>query len=340
MNKITWRSPSNIAIVKYWGKHGEQLPANPSISLTLSNAYTETSVGYAEGSGNIEFYFHGEKNDAFAERVGVFVRRVSADLPDLSGLDFRIDSVNSFPHSAGIASSASAMSALALCLNAVAAEVSGNMHSATDINRVSHLARLGSGSAARSVAGPLMLWGETPAFDRSSDNFAVVVDDIDSVFKSYRDSILIVSDAEKEVKSSAGHALMNGHPYADRRFVLAKERIVKLLGILRDGDMHAFGRLAEQEAMDLHAMMMTSSPPYLLMRPGTVAIIESLKAFRSETGHPVYFTLDAGPNVHLLYPDELEQEVVSWIESELLQYCTGTRVLHDVTGMGPKLIAS
>lgn len=340
MNEITWRSPSNIAIVKYWGKHGEQLPANPSISLTLSEAYTETSIAYQEGSGHIEFFFEGVKNDAFAARVTSFVSRLEQEMPSLAGLDFRIESSNSFPHSAGIASSASAMSALALCLGSVAAQVAGSMHEATDVSRVSHFARLGSGSAARSVAGPLMLWGETPALKGTSDEFAVVVDDVDSVFETYRDSILIVSDEEKQVKSSAGHALMNGHPYAQKRFELAGQRIAAILDILREGDVHAFGKLAEQEAMDLHAMMMTSTPPFLLMRPGTVSIIEALNAYRSDTGHPVYMTLDAGPNVHMLYPNEIAAQVLEWIESDLKKYCTGGKILHDKVGHGPKFITS
>ena len=143
-NKITWRSPSNIAIVKYWGKHGEQLPANPSISLTLSNAFTETSVEYRDGDGSIEFYFDGVKNDAFGTRVKSVIQRLATDMPELRGLNMRISSSNSFPHSAGIASSASAMSALALCMSSVTAELSGNVGPMTDISRVSHFARLGA----------------------------------------------------------------------------------------------------------------------------------------------------------------------------------------------------
>jgi diphosphomevalonate decarboxylase len=337
-NRVRWRSPSNIAIVKYWGKHGEQLPANPSISLTLSSAYTDTSVAYTEGKGAIEFYFNGEKNDAFAERVSAYVGRLKQEMPSLEGLDLLIESSNSFPHSAGIASSASAMSALALCLNSIAAERDGSLHELTDVSRVSGFARLGSGSASRSVAGPVMLWGRTPDLEGSSDDHAVLLENVDPIFESYMDSILIVSDEEKQVKSSAGHSLMNGHPYADRRFDTARMRIGSLLKILEKGDVHAFGRLAEQEAMDLHAMMMTSTPPYLLMRPGTVAIIEALQAFRQHTGHPVYMTLDAGPNVHMLYPGEIKDVVMEWIDAELKQFCTKQTVLHDKVGHGPKFM--
>ena len=154
-----------------------------------------------------------------------------------------------------------------------------------------------------------MLWGKTPYLNGSSDEFAISVSDVDLVFSTYQDAVLIVSSEEKKVKSTAGHALMNGHPYADRRFETAKTRIGELLQILRSGDVHAFGRMAEQEALDLHAMMMTSTPPFILMRPGTLAIIEALRDFRNATGHPVYMTLDAGPNVHLLYPGNIADEV-------------------------------
>ena len=339
-NSVTWRSPSNIAIVKYWGKYGEQLPSNPSISLTLSGAHTETTIAYEQGRGQVDFYFDGERNEAFAKRVRDYVKRVSRELPSLEAMDLRIESGNSFPHSAGIASSASAMSALALCLNSVAASLDGSIHQLSDVKQVSHLARLGSGSAARSVSGPVMLWGETDALDGSSNEYALKVDDVHPVFAGYRDSILIVSDEEKQVKSTAGHALMKGHPYAAQRFETARQRIAVLLEILQSGDVHAFGRMAEKEAMDLHAMMMTSTPPYLLMRPGTISIIEKLHAFRRATGLPAYMTLDAGPNVHLLYPDDIKEEVHDWIDNELLKFCAGGQVLHDAVGKGPKFISS
>ena len=118
--KITFRSPSNLAIVKYWGKYGRQLPRNASISFTLNDAYSETSLEYKEKEDDseitLDFYFEGKQNDAFGKRILKFLNSVSDELPFLREYHLTIHSYNSFPHSAGIASSASSMSALALCL--------------------------------------------------------------------------------------------------------------------------------------------------------------------------------------------------------------------------------
>ena len=333
--RATWRSPSNIAIVKYWGKYGEQQPTNPSISLTLSSAATTTSVDYGPGNGNIEFFFEGKKVESFAGRVNGYVKRITKELPQLGGLDLVINSENSFPHSAGIASSASAMSALALCLMSAAG---CDRNDPDFVDTASDYARLGSGSAARSVAGPVMLWGDSVHLEGSSQDKAIVVPEVHDVFRTYRDTILLVSKAEKEVKSSAGHSLMNNHPYAQQRFERAGKHIGELLDVLRSGDVQRFGQLAEQEALDLHAMMMTSTPPYLLIRPNTVAIIELLRAFRADTGIPAYMTLDAGPNVHLLYPAEHSDAVQNWLDSEITQLCEDGKMIHDQVGMGAECL--
>ena len=127
---------------------------------------------------------------------------------------------------------------------------------------------------------------------------------------------------------------MNGHPYANQRFDRASGHIGTLLEILAEGDVHRFGQLAESEALDLHAMMMTSTPPYLLIRPNTVAIIEALRAFRADTGIPAYMTLDAGPNVHLLYPEEHTENVRDWLDTAISPLCEDGKMIHDQVGSG------
>src|SRR6185369_5195996 len=122
IKKVTWRSPSNIALVKYWGKKaGVQIPANPSISFTLENCYSETNVALVEKESKskdieLRFYFDGKANMAFQLKMLKFFETVKKDFPLLSQYGLLIHSGNSFPHSSGIASSASAMSALAICL--------------------------------------------------------------------------------------------------------------------------------------------------------------------------------------------------------------------------------
>ena len=327
--RSTWKSPSNIAIVKYWGKHGEQLPANPSLSLTLSEAYTITSVDYRPGNGNVRFLFEGTEKPDFAARVQKYVTRLGRDMPLLSKLDLTINSENSFPHSAGIASSASAMSALALCLSSIV-----GTRDATFITKASHYARLGSGSACRSLEGPVVVWGEHKHVPDSTDDHGVRLHNVHPTFSTFCDSILIVDKGEKHVKSSVGHALMHNHPYAKQRFERAHAQLSRLVTAIEKGDVATFGEIAEAEALDLHAMMMTSSPSFVLLKPGTLDILEKVRAFRERTGLHAYFTLDAGPNVHLLYPKSSESTVRNWIDSELTRYCADGMVIHDKVGDG------
>jgi diphosphomevalonate decarboxylase len=183
-----------------------------------------------------------------------------------------------------------------------------------------------------------MIWGAVDAEEGSSDRFAVKMKSSHPIFETYRDTILLVDRSEKEVKSSVGHALMHDHPYAEQRFGRARRHMGELLTAMREGDVHRFGAIAEAEALDLHSMMMTSTPPYLLMKPGTLSVINALQAYRAETNLPVYMTLDAGPNVHLLYPEEVAPPVNEWIESELKQYCFEGQMIHDRVGTGSEKI--
>ena len=117
--EVAWRAPSNIALIKYWGKYGNQLPKNASISFTLNNAFTETSVKYAAKENNdknidLKFYFEGKENPKFAEKIQKFLESIIPHFPFLTYVSLEINSSNSFPHSTGIASSASSMAALAL----------------------------------------------------------------------------------------------------------------------------------------------------------------------------------------------------------------------------------
>ncbi|HWB64512.1 MAG TPA: hypothetical protein VG603_13435, partial [Chitinophagales bacterium] len=158
LKKVTWRSPSNIALVKYWGKKsGIQIPANPSISFTLEQCYSETSVTLLEKEAKgkdieLRFYFDGKENMAFRLRMLKFFDSVSKDFPLLSEYGLLIHSTNSFPHSSGIASSASAMSALSLALCDLQNHLDKKKHAKDKFyHKASYYARLGSGSACRSL---------------------------------------------------------------------------------------------------------------------------------------------------------------------------------------------
>jgi len=340
--EFTWRSPSNLAIVKYWGKHGRQLPRNPSISFTLQNAFTDTRLEYApkksmEKSIELDFFFHDEPNPAFQKKLIKFLESVSDIFPFLHQFAFTIRSGNSFPHSAGIASSASAMSALALCLCSMEDEIFQTLQDDVEFDKkASYVARLGSGSACRSIYGGLAIWGQMGEVEASSDLYAVpYADETHEIFKTFHDDILLVSTGEKSVSSTAGHALMEDNIYATPRFQQAGQRMHTLLEALRTGDVETFGNIAENEALTLHAMMMASNPSYMLIEPNTVEMIKRIRAYRAETKEPLYFSLDAGPNIHLLYPEEIIHNVSPFVESQLLPLCQDGKMIQDWVGEGP-----
>ncbi|NJC27543.1 diphosphomevalonate/mevalonate 3,5-bisphosphate decarboxylase family protein [Neolewinella antarctica] len=339
---LRWRSPSNIALVKYWGKHGDQLPRNPSVSFTLDGAATDTTLRYEvreqSGSGvDVKLSLDGVHNDAFSQRTAKFFERLLPIYPFLKQLSFAIETKNSFPHSAGIASSASGMSALALCLVDLEGKLFKPLGNAEFFEKASYLSRLGSGSACRSVYGGAAVWGKVDGVAQSNEEFAVpITDKLNPTFQTYHDDILLISKSEKSVSSRAGHQLMESNPYATARYAQAKQRTGEMVDILRRGDVEAFGEMLESEALTLHALMMSSRPPYLLIRPNTLAVIERIQEFRRETKTPLYFTLDAGPNLHLLYPHADAEQVKSFIREQLLFFCDDGMYLADRVGKGPE----
>ena len=165
--EVVWRSPSNLAILKYWGKHGVQLPNNPSLSMTLQNAFTDTVIRYRPKEDytetiDLDFHFHEEANEVFKGKIERYFESLLPIFPFLKQLKLDIHSGNSFPHSSGIASSASSMSALALCLCTMEDQFFGTLDDDTEFDRkASFVARLGSGSASRSIFPGMALWGET-----------------------------------------------------------------------------------------------------------------------------------------------------------------------------------
>lgn len=249
---VAWRSPSNIAIVKYWGKHGIQLPLNPSVSFTLDAAHTDTKVSFTEkiekdGEVSIDFYFEGAPNEAFANKIIAFLQSLHIEFSFLLDYDFKIESSNSFPHSSGIASSASAMSALALCFCSIEKILTGWPTDASDfLNKASHIARLGSGSAARSVFPEVAIWGTHSGIEDSTDLQAIPFDSqLHKSFKRFHDDILIVSAEEKSVSSRAGHSLMEVNPYATVRYEQANKNMMATLEALKTGDILSFGKILE-----------------------------------------------------------------------------------------------
>lgn len=339
--EVTWKSPSNIALVKYWGKKDNQIPANPSVSFTLKNCRTTTKMEFQKkpepsATFDFELYFEGKKKEDFKPKIQQFFKRIEQYAPFLKDYKFIIHTENSFPHSSGIASSASGMSALALCVMSLEKELNPEViNDEFFYKKASFLARLGSGSACRSLEGELIEWGEHQNIPESSDLFGIKYPfEIDEVFKSFQDTILLVDKGQKQVSSSVGHNLMHGHPFAEERFAQAHSNLDKLKQIFASGNLEEFIAIVESEALTLHAMMMSSNPYFILMKPNTLEIINKIWEFRESTKTPICFTLDAGANVHLLYPEVHKEKVLEFIKNELVAYCEKGQYICDQVGKG------
>ena len=322
--------PSNIALIKYWGKYEGQIPANPSISFTLSNCKTETKMIFKSGEKfSAKTFLAGKEETKFSEKIEKYFRSIEKYLPWILQGSFVIETENTFPHSSGIASSASGFGAIAKCLMEMDREFSSKDF--FDVKKASFLARLGSGSACRSVYDGLVVWGDVNEVKGSSDLYAVKYPDeeIHPIFRDFNDYVLLIHEGQKSVSSTVGHGLMNTNPYAERRFQEARENFVPMKEILKSGDLQAFMKLVEHEALTLHAMMMMSDPAFILMQTGTLQVINRVWEFRKETNLPLFFTLDAGANVHLLFPSEKKAEISNFIEIELLQYTQNGGIVRD-----------
>ena len=340
-----WSAPSNIALVKYWGKKDHQIPANPSISFTLNHCKTitkmtfvkkdNTSKGSAEAKFSFDLLFEGQPKEDFKPKINKFFERIFEYCPFLKDFHFTIDTQNTFPHSSGIASSASGMAALAMNVMSLEKVLNPTISEDYFNRKASFLARLGSGSACRSIKGNVVVWGNHAEISGSSDLFGVEFpSSVHENFKNYQDTILLVDKGEKQVSSTVGHDLMFGHPFAEQRFSQAHHNLSAIKSVLENGDVEHFIKIVESEALTLHAMMMTSIPYFILMKPNTLEIINRIWKFRNETQTPVCFTLDAGANVHVLYPENTKEKVLQFIKNELVGYCQNGQYICDEIGLG------
>ncbi len=297
--KATAQANANIAFVKYWGALDLELnlPLNSSLSLTLDQASTVVTV---------EFSPHIESDTIELEgrRVsGEPAQRVIRHLDHLrrlagAGDRARVASRSTVPVATGLATSASLYAGLTVAGLAA-------LGLALNERTVTTIARLGSGSAARSMLGG---WVEWVAGGRHEDSYAQVVADPD--WWPLRDIIVIVSEEPKEVLSQAGHAAAPSSPCHLGRLAQSGEHLALARTAVNTRDLALLGRVAEAEAMLLHAVTMTADPPALYWYPATVAVMRQVWAWREE-GWPVYFTLDAGPNVHVLTTPEYAPQVVT-----------------------------
>lgn len=328
----SWSAPANIAFVKYWGKKGHQIPANPSLSMTLSECVTKTRTSFSPSPElSVELKLDGKSQDAFALKIKKYLESLETDLPWLNKVAVKIETSNTFPHGTGIASSASGLAAFALTFADYLRHLKDDSDQALFLKRASYLSRLASGSACRSLYGGFTTWGES-FLAGSSDKYAsifVVHPDLAHLC----DTVMVVDSKEKQVSSRSGHGRMNEHFFAEARFKQARSHFQRCVDSLQAGDMEEVGKILEAEALSLHAMMMTSPEAYSLLKPNSLAAMEAIWAFRRETQLPLYFTLDAGPNLHLIYPEAFKHKIQTFIGHELAPLAES--LIHDKTGYGP-----
>lgn len=320
--KATAIAGSNIALIKYWGNRDEalRLPMNNSISITLDNAYTTTTVEFDARLKAEEVVINGQPmSGAEKNRVTRFLDalRVRLGFADYA----RVQSENNFPMASGIASSASAFAALAKAtvgargLDLTPAQISG-------------LARLGSGSAARSVLGGFVEW-QTGSGDADS----VAVELAPPAHWHICDVIAIVATGEKKVKSTEGHTTAHSSPLYPARLAHVATTLEPLRRSIANRDFATLGDIAELDALSMHAVMMTATPSLLYWTPATTRLLHSIREWRAE-GLPAYFTLDAGPNVHILtLPAEVET-----LRARLKAIPEVERVLVCNPGEGTRLV--
>ncbi len=333
--KITYSSPSNIAIIKYWGKEpGDQIPMNPSLSMTLDKCRSFTTVEYEVKKGadfSVEVIFEGKRSTEIEAKLQRWFTKISYFFSWLNYTRLRVESHNNFPHSAGIASSASGMSTLAMCLSAIDGHVRND--ETQNLQLQSNISRLGSGSASRSVMGPWVMWGKSEEFADASDEYAVVVPDVHADFLKLHDTIIVVDKTPKAISSRDGHTLMEGHPWRRGRIEQANQNLRELIKALKSGDWKLFQKIAENEALSLHALMLASEGGMMLWKGNTVDWMHYIRAERQRKGIPMAFTLDAGANLHLLYPDEARKDVLQMLGDSPVNHI---EFIHDQTGYGPE----
>ena len=301
--KATAVAPANIAFIKYWGRLDAALriPSNPSISMNLSACTTTTTVEFSP-----EF-----TRDVVSE--GFDAARITAHLNRLreragSALFCRVETHNSFPASTGIASSASGFAAL----TAAAAAALGLDLSEREL---AAFARLGSGSACRSIPDGFVKWeGEYARSLYPPDWWDV------------RDIIVVVAATAKKVSSSAGHDKAATSPFFRERLAALPRRIARLEHALKTRNMQELGETIEEDCLDMHRVMQTQNPPLYYWTRETVNIMEFLK----KRTVPAYFTIDAGPNVHVLCEGKDEARVVELLKGKMLIINKPARGAHII----------
>lgn len=331
-------APANIAFIKYWGASdlARAVPVNPSISMTLSECVSRTTVDFDPASRADDEVRIGrvEAPGGWADPGPSFSQRVLAHLAELRrrhGLEsdrghFRVVTENSFPAAAGMASSASGFSALAVA-------VAGALGAEPTAEELSALARSsGSGSASRSVMGGYVEWSVDPGDDGDDAEDPRARQLFPADHWRLCDVIAVVETGAKDVSSLEGHRRAPSSPYFERRLEELPRRLDTVRRGLAERDFDLLGSTVEEEAIDLHLIAMSSRPAVYYWSPATLAVLAAVRDLRRE-GVAAWSTMDAGANVHVITPPENEAAVADRLGDILGVHS----VYRDHVGDGPRV---
>lgn len=313
-NSATAIAHPNIAFIKYWGNldHALRIPVNGSISMNLDGLFTRTQVTFDNSLSQDQLTINGKVSSPEAtQRVSNLLDYIRSQ--SVIKAAAKVDSENNFPTGAGIASSAAAFAAIAMAASRAANLI-------LDEAALSRLARRGSGSACRSVPGGFVEW--LPGKDDAS-SFAISIAPAD--YWDLVDCIAIVQETHKPVGSTRGHKLAETSPLQHCRVSDAPHRLDLCRKAIIEKDFEALATITELDSNLLHAVMMTSSPALFYWAPASLDIMKKASEWRSH-GLPVCYTLDAGPNVHLITSRSHVEEV--------------TNRIHTISGVSRVLVAS
>lgn len=318
--KSTAIATSNIAFTKYWGRKDEKLrlPMNGSISMSLSNLLTTTTVEFNKELKQDDITINNEKRANEVEKVSKHLDRIR----NLAGIKTfaKVVSINSFPTGTGLSSSSSGFAALT-----AAAVNAANLN--LPEKELSILARTASGASCRSIPGGFVEWldGNT-----SQSSYAKTI--FPQTYWEIADVVAVVSQKRKDVSTSEGHAQANTSPFMVARVKRMKEKNETVKKIIAQKNFEKFGELIESEALELHAIYITQQPALIYLTPESLMLIKLCRKWREE-GLPVYFTVNTGQDVHLI----IEKRNVKKLVNKLKEIPEVKEVIVNYPGDGTNL---
>jgi diphosphomevalonate decarboxylase len=331
---IQAKAGSNIALIKYWGKQDPELqwPANSSLSMTLKNCSTVTSAEPWEKEHRVDFQGKPlSPEDPFAKKILAHLDFLKSLVEGTAHPYLWIRTENSFPADCGIASSASGMAALTVAALGAYLDIhslEGLSHAGFTLDHLTRLARRGSGSACRSLHGGYVGWqkGSSPYTQK-------VLPLWEETHWVLSDVVVLINTEKKQATSRAGHSLAWTSPLFSLRVSQMEEKWAIAAKAIKHRDFETLGLLIEEEALSMHSVMLTSTPPLNYLQPGTMEVASWLREERHRGGVWAYFTIDAGPNLHILCLPQETPKLLKALAKRFPHYKT----IIDETGGGVSL---